>query len=83
MNRKQSRADRKRNKGATAPPVLPDLLALAILLGFEIGRSVLHACRQRFPDNPAASHLGQWQIFENENPDTFSGMYQFWIQKPG
>jgi len=29
-----------------------------------------------------ATDLGQWQIFENENPDTFAGMYQFWIQKP-
>ena len=30
----------------------------------------------------AAIKLSQWQIFENENPDTFLGMYQFWIQKP-
>jgi hypothetical protein len=33
------------------------------------------------PNDPAATDLGQWQIFENENPDTFSSMYQFWIQK--
>jgi len=26
-------------------------------------------------------NLGQWQIIENENPDIFFGMYQFWIQK--
>ncbi len=52
------------------------------LLGFEINRNVLHAYRQRFPNDPAATDLGQWQIFENENPDTFSSMYQFWIQKP-
>jgi len=52
------------------------------LLGFEINPSVLHAYRKRFPNDPAATDLGQWQIFENENPDTFSGMYQFWIQKP-
>ena len=51
------------------------------LLGFEINPSVLHAYRQRFPDDPAATDLGQWQIFEKENPDTFSRMYQFWIQK--
>jgi SAM-dependent methyltransferase len=52
------------------------------LLGFEISRNVVHAYRQRFPNDPAATDLGQWQIFEKENPDTFSSMYQFWIQKP-
>lgn len=52
------------------------------LLGFEINRNVLHAYRQRFPNDPAATDLRQWQIFETENPDTFSSMYQFWIQKP-
>ncbi len=52
------------------------------LLGFEISPNVLHAYGQRFPNDPAATDLGQWQTFENENPDTFSSMYQFWIQKP-
>jgi tetratricopeptide (TPR) repeat protein/SAM-dependent methyltransferase len=52
------------------------------LLGFEINPNVLHSYRQRFPNDPAATDLGQWQTFENENPDTFSNMYQFWIQKP-
>lgn len=52
------------------------------LLGFEVNPSVLQAYRQRFPNDPAATDLGQWQVFETENPDTFSGMYQFWLQKP-
>lgn len=52
------------------------------LLGFEINPGVLQAYRQRFPDDPAATDLGQWQAFENENPNTFCGMYQFWVQKP-
>jgi len=51
------------------------------LLGLEIEQSVLHAYQQRFPDDGPATNLGQWQIFENENPDTFAGMYQFWVQK--
>jgi tetratricopeptide (TPR) repeat protein/2-polyprenyl-3-methyl-5-hydroxy-6-metoxy-1,4-benzoquinol methylase len=51
-------------------------------LGFEINPNVLHSYRQRFANDPAATDLGQWQIFETENPDTFSSMYQFWIQKP-
>jgi Tfp pilus assembly protein PilF/2-polyprenyl-3-methyl-5-hydroxy-6-metoxy-1,4-benzoquinol methylase len=50
-------------------------------LGFAIEDDVLRAYKLRFPDDRAATNLGQWQIFENENPDTFIGMYQFWIQK--
>lgn len=52
-------------------------------LGFEIDANVLYAYKLRFPDDRAATNLGDWQTFENENPDTFLGMYQFWIQKPG
>lgn len=52
-------------------------------MGFEIDADVLQAYKLRFPDDRAAINLAQWQIFENENPDTFFGMYQFWIQKGG
>lgn len=52
-------------------------------LGFEIAPHVLGAYKQRFPDDFAATDLDTWQAFENENPDTFGGMYQFWIQKTG
>jgi len=52
-----------------------------LFLGFEIDSDVLHAYRQRFPDDLAGTRLDQWQAFENENPDTFLGMYQFWVQK--
>ncbi|MBI5430500.1 MAG: tetratricopeptide repeat protein, partial [Nitrosomonadales bacterium] len=54
-----------------------------MFLGFEIDADILHAYKQRFPDDRTATNLGQWEIFENENPDTFYGMYQFWIQKAG
>jgi tetratricopeptide (TPR) repeat protein/SAM-dependent methyltransferase len=50
-------------------------------LGFDISADVLQAYRSRFPEDRAATNLAQWQLFENENPDTFVGMYQFWIQK--
>lgn len=50
-------------------------------LGFEIDINVLHAYKVRFPEDRAATDLRQWQVFENENPDTFANMYQFWIQK--
>lgn len=50
-------------------------------LGFELDDSILLKYRQRFPDDPAATNLAKWNIFENEYPDTSLGMYQFWVQK--
>jgi SAM-dependent methyltransferase len=54
-----------------------------LFLGFEIDAEVLQVYKRRFPEDRAATNLGQWQVFENENPDTFFSMYQFWIQKAG
>lgn len=50
-------------------------------LGFAIDDAVIAAYRRRFPDDRAAANLAQWQEFENNNPDSFAGMYQFWVQK--
>ncbi|WP_096704608.1 tetratricopeptide repeat protein [Magnetospirillum sp. 15-1] len=50
-------------------------------LGFTVERPVLDAYRRRFPHDPAATDLRQWQALEMENPDTFRSMYQFWIQR--
>ena len=50
-------------------------------LGFATDEAVLAAYRRRYPDDPAATDLGRWQEFETGNPDVFSGMYQFWLQK--
>jgi hypothetical protein len=52
-------------------------------LGFESESNILSAYKQRFPEDQAATNLDNWQVFENENPDTFIGMYQFWVQKKG
>ena len=43
--------------------------------------SMIRSYKIRFPNDPSATNLDQWQIYEEENPDTFSTMYQFWIQK--
>ena len=51
------------------------------LIGFSVDDAVLAAYRRRFPADPGAADLDRWQEFEAENPDTFSGMYQFWLQK--
>ena len=50
-------------------------------LGFEIDSSVIQAYKKRYPNDPAATNLDQWCTYEEENPDTFIGMYQFWLQK--
>jgi tetratricopeptide (TPR) repeat protein/2-polyprenyl-3-methyl-5-hydroxy-6-metoxy-1,4-benzoquinol methylase len=52
-------------------------------LGFETDTATLRAYRRRFPGDPAATNLENWQTFEKESPDIFSGMYRFWIQKNG
>jgi len=52
------------------------------LVGFELDPVVLHNYRTRFPDDPDATNLRNWARFEADNPDTFLGMYLFWIQKP-
>jgi len=50
-------------------------------LGFQLDPQVLQQYRTRFPDDPAAINLRNWARFEADNPDTFIGMYQFWIQR--
>jgi Flp pilus assembly protein TadD/2-polyprenyl-3-methyl-5-hydroxy-6-metoxy-1,4-benzoquinol methylase len=54
-----------------------------VFIGFEMDHNALNAYKLRFPDDHAATDLKLWQIFENENPDTFLKMYQFWVQKVG
>ncbi len=50
-------------------------------LGFEIDSSVIQAYKRRFSNDISATNLEQWNIYEEENPDTFFGMYQFWVQR--
>jgi tetratricopeptide (TPR) repeat protein/2-polyprenyl-3-methyl-5-hydroxy-6-metoxy-1,4-benzoquinol methylase len=49
-------------------------------LGFEIDQSVITSYQEHFQNDKAAVNLRQWDKFEHENPDTFKGMYQFWVQ---
>jgi hypothetical protein len=51
-------------------------------IGFELDPCVLHRYRARFTDDPSGTNLRNWARFETDNPDTFFGMYQFWIQRP-
>jgi SAM-dependent methyltransferase len=51
-------------------------------IGFELDPRVLRQYRARFTDDPSVTCLRNWERFEADNPDTFAGMYRFWIQKP-
>jgi hypothetical protein len=35
----------------------------------------------RFPHDTAMTDLASWDLFEREQPNIFTGMYQFWVQK--
>jgi SAM-dependent methyltransferase len=49
-------------------------------LGFSIRNEIRDQFRARF-SSPAEVDLRLWDKFENEHPDTFRGMYEFWVQK--
>jgi len=64
-------------------PQIKALLAASGLdfLGFDIGPNLLTRYRAKFSDDLAATDLESWHAFEQANPWTFGGMYQFWVQK--
>jgi tetratricopeptide (TPR) repeat protein/2-polyprenyl-3-methyl-5-hydroxy-6-metoxy-1,4-benzoquinol methylase len=51
-------------------------------IGFELDLQVLEHYRACFGDDPSATNLRNWARFEADNPNTFSQMYRFWIQRP-
>lgn len=52
-------------------------------IGFQLaGMHVAARYAARFPHDRAMTDLGNWDVFEREHPETFAGMYQFWVQKP-
>jgi Tfp pilus assembly protein PilF/2-polyprenyl-3-methyl-5-hydroxy-6-metoxy-1,4-benzoquinol methylase len=50
-------------------------------IGFEIDGARQQAYRAAFPRDLSMTNLDHWQAFEAEHPDTFAGMYQFWLQR--
>lgn len=52
-------------------------------LGFGIPETwVKTSYRKRFPGDANCTDLRNWDLFEQDNPNIFSNMYQFWCQKP-
>ncbi len=69
-------------QGLSLPAIKESLAALgARMIGFELPQQVRETYRRRFPDDPAMIDLDHWHAFEQERPDTFAGMYQFWVAK--
>jgi 2-polyprenyl-3-methyl-5-hydroxy-6-metoxy-1,4-benzoquinol methylase len=51
-------------------------------LGFEFDAPVANQLRNHFAASGwSLTDLDRWHGFETRYPDTFSGMYQFWVQK--
>jgi tetratricopeptide (TPR) repeat protein/2-polyprenyl-3-methyl-5-hydroxy-6-metoxy-1,4-benzoquinol methylase len=51
-------------------------------IGFDLDPRVLSHYRMRFNGDEPGTDLSNWTRFEADNPDTFAGMYKFWIQQP-
>jgi hypothetical protein len=67
----------------TLPDVERIVRALGLsFLGFIVEPAVRVAFRRRFPEEGSESSLERWDAFENEFPDTFAGMYVFWVRRP-
>ena len=50
-------------------------------LGFENRSWITRSFSKFYPEKDALTSLSLWHQFELKNPRTFSGMYQFWVQK--
>ena len=50
-------------------------------IGFETDATTLSTYHNAFPDDPAATNLCNWHQYEQQHPQTFISMYQFWVQK--
>ena len=66
---------------------LPEIAAFVAetgvkFLGFDADAALLRRYSARFPEDRSQTDLACWHRFETENPRSFAGMYQFWIQKP-
>jgi SAM-dependent methyltransferase len=52
-------------------------------LGFEFDDSGITATRYRarFASDPLMRNLANWHAYEQDNPDAFTRMYEFWLQR--
>ena len=66
---------------------LPELASIFAELGLSVlrvearGPRDIEAYNARFPSDPAATVLSNWDVLERENPTMFSRMYVFWLSR--
>ena len=66
----------------TIPRIKENLEELGLdFIGFSLAPGVVGQYRARFPEDLSRTNLDLWNVFENENPSIFTGLYQFWVQK--
>ena len=68
-----------------AIPALKDFIDTRGLkfIGFDLADAAAQNFRELFAANGwSMSDLAKWHAVEMEKPDTFSGMFQLWVQKP-
>ena len=66
----------------TLPAIAALLDELSLdFVGLHVEPDVLRRFRTRFAEDESVHDLYLWHQFETENPSTFVGMYQFWVQK--
>lgn len=66
----------------TLPAIVALLDGLSLdFVGLHVEPDVLRRFRARFAEDDSVHDLHLWHQFETENPKTFVGMYQFWVQK--
>ncbi|HEX2115897.1 MAG TPA: methyltransferase domain-containing protein [Alphaproteobacteria bacterium] len=68
----------------TIPQIAQALDQLGLsFIGFDpLDYAVVMKFRARFPADPEMRSLANWEVFEQDNPNTFASMYQFWLRKP-
>jgi hypothetical protein len=65
---------------------IPDIKSFIVehdlkFIGFEFAPRIMQYYRDIFGGDRFMRDLDRWHAFETERPDTFAGMYQFWLQK--
>jgi hypothetical protein len=65
---------------------IPDIKSFIVenclkFIGFEFAPRIMQQYRDIFGGERFMRDLDRWHAVETEYPDTFFGMYQFWVQK--
>ncbi len=50
-------------------------------LGFSLPKQIKSLYEQYFPEDKKQTNLQNWARFEEKHPNTFAGMYQFWVAR--